>query len=105
MIVRGIICEPGKPPMEAEVDTQFLGTIMGDNRLLLRPFKDRNIGVVVNENYANGSTGLELNRSVGGLFKSVTIYGNMFVAGLEVDGSLLPLNDQQIKLYMKQLGK
>ena len=105
MIVRGIICEPGKPPIEAEIDTQFLGQIMGDSRLLLRPFKDRNIGVVVNENYASDSTGLEHNRSVGGLFKSVTIYGNMFVAGLEVDGSLLSLNDQQIKLYMKQLAK
>ncbi|MBO5986139.1 MAG: hypothetical protein J6X14_08270 [Lachnospiraceae bacterium] len=105
MIVRGIICEPGKPPMEAEVDTQFLGTIMGDNRLLLRPFKDRNVGVLVNENYANGNTGMEHNRNIGGLFKSVSIYGNMFVAGLEVDGSLLSLSDQQIKLYMKQLAK
>ncbi|MBR6477525.1 MAG: hypothetical protein IKS85_03665 [Lachnospiraceae bacterium] len=105
MIVRGIICEPGKPPIEAEIDTSFLGEIMGDNRLLLRPFKDRNVGVVVNENYANDSTGLQLNRSVGGLFKSTTIYGNMFCAGLEVDGSLLSLNDQQIKLYMKQLAK
>lgn len=105
MIVRGIICEPGKPPMEAEIDTQFLGQIIGESRLLLRPFKDRNIGVVVNENYSNGNTGLTLNRSIGGLFKSVTIYGNMFCAGLEVDGSLLPLNDQQIKLYTKQLAK
>ena len=105
MTVRGIICEPGKPPIEAEIDTQFLGQIIGESRLLLRPFKDRNIGVVVNENYANGSTGLTLNRSVGGLFKSTTIYGNMFTAGLEVDGSLLSLNDQQIKLYMKQLAK
>ena len=105
MIVRGIICEPGKPPMEAEVETQLLSTVMGENRLLLRPFKDRNVGVVVNENYANDSTGLEHNRSVGGLFKSITIYGNMFVAGLEVDGSLLSLNDQQIKLYMKQLSR
>ena len=48
MIVRGIICEPGKPPMEAEVETTLLGTVMGENRLLLRPFKDRNVGVVVN---------------------------------------------------------
>ena len=105
MIVRGIICEPGKPPIEAEIDTQFLSQIMGDNRLLLRPFKDRTVGVVVSENYADDSTGLQLNRNVGGLFKSVTIYGNMFVASLDVDGSLLPLNDQQIKLYTKQLAK
>ena len=105
MIVRGIICEPGKPPIEAEIDTSFLGQIIGDRRLLLRPFKDRNVGLVVSEDYANGSTGLPMNRSVGGLFKSVTIYGNIFCAGLEVDGSLLPLNDQQIKLYTKQLSK
>ena len=105
MIVRGIICEPGKPPMEAEVDTTRLGAVMGDKRLLLIPFKDRNDGVVVSENYADDSTGLEFNRSVGGLFKSVTIYGIMFVASLDVDGSLLPLNDQQIKLYMKQLSR
>ena len=72
---------------------------------MLRPFKDRNVGVVVSENYANGDTGLEHNRSVGGLFKSITIYGNMFVAGLEVDGSLLSLSDQQVKLYTKQLAK
>ena len=105
MIVRGIICEPGKPPMEAEVETTLLGTVMGENRLLLRPFKDRNVGVVVNENYASDGTGLEYNRNVGGLFKSVSIYGNFFVASLDVDGSLLPLNDQQIKLYMKQLSR
>lgn len=105
MIVRGLIVEPGKPPIEAEVDTAYLPQIIGEKRMLIRPFKDRNVGIVVNENYESGNTGLEHNRSVGSLFKSTTIYGNMFVAGLEVDGSLLPLNDQQVKLYMKQLAK
>lgn len=105
MIVRGVIVEAGKPPMEAEVDTQFLPQAIGEKRMLIRPFKDRNVGAVVNENYESGATGLPHNRSVGSLFKSTTIYGNFFVAGLEVDGSLLSLNDQQIKLYLKQLGK
>ncbi|MBO4290627.1 MAG: hypothetical protein J5898_01820 [Lachnospiraceae bacterium] len=105
MFVRGVMVEPGEPPKEAEIDTQNLSWIIGEKRLLLRPFKDRNVGAVCDENYASDGTGLKYNRSIGGLFHSTAIYGNMFIAGLEVDGSLLPLNDQQIKLYLKLLSK
>ena len=105
MIVRGVIVEPGKPPMEAEVDTQLLPQAVGDRRQIIRPFKDRNVGAVVSEGYESGDSGLPYNRSVGSLFKSTTIYGTFFVAGLEVDGSLLSLNDQQLKLYLKQLAR
>lgn len=105
MIIRGVLCEVGKPPVEAEIDTQYLDLVVGANRMLIRPFKDRNVGILVNENYESDRMGLKYNRSVGSLFKSVSIYGNLFVAALDVDGSLLSLNDQQMKLYLKQLAR
>lgn len=105
MMVRGVLVEPGKPPLEAEIDTQYLSQVIGEKRLLLRPFKDREVGIVCSENYADESAGLDYNRTIGNIFRNVTIYGNMFVAGLDVDGSLLPLNDQQVRLYLKQLAK
>jgi len=105
MFVRGVICEPGKPAMEAEIDTQFLSQIIGENRVMLRLFKDREVGAVCNDSYNTDQTGLTFNRSIGSIFRSTAIYGTFFVAGLEVDGSLLSLNDQQIKLYVKQLSK
>ncbi len=105
MMVRGVLVEPGKPPLEAEIDTQYLSQVIGEKRLLVRPFKDREVGIVCCEDYADESSGLQYNRTIGSIFKSVSIYGNMFVAGLDVDGSLLPLNDQQVKLYLKQLAK
>lgn len=105
MMVRGVLVEPGKPPLEAEIDTQYLSQVISERRLLLRPFKDRNVGIVCCEDYGNENAGLKYNRTVGSIFRSVTIYGNMFVAGLDVDGTLLPLDDQQVKLYLKQLAK
>lgn len=105
MMVRGVLVEPGKPPLEAEIDTRYLTQVIGEKRLLLRPFKDREVGIVCCEDYGNENAGLQYNRTIGSIFRSVTIYGNMFVAGLEVDGSLLSLNDQQVKLYLKQLAK
>ena len=105
MMVRGVLVEPGKPPLEAEIDTQYLAQVIGEKRQLVRPFKDREVGIVCCEDYADESAGLEFNRTIGNIFRNVTIYGNMFVAGLDVDGSLLSLNDQQVRLYLKQLAK
>lgn len=105
MMIRGVLVEPGKPPLEAEIDTQYLSQVIGEKRLLVRPFKDRNVGIVCCEDYADESAGLQYNRTIGSIFRSVSIYGNMFVAGLDVDGTLLPLDDQQVRLYLKQLAK
>lgn len=105
MMIRGVLVEPGKPPLEAEIDTQYLSQVIGEKRLLVRPFKDREVGIVCCEDYANESAGLEYNRTIGSIFRSVTIYGPMFVAGLEIDGTLEPLTDQQVKQYLKQLAK
>lgn len=105
MIVRGVIVEPGKPPIEAELDTKYFSEIIGENRVLVRPFKDRDVGIVCREDYASDESGLKYNRTIGSIFKSVSFYGNMFVAAVDVDGSLLSLDDKQVKQYLKLLAK
>lgn len=105
MLVRGVLVEPGKPPLEAEIETQYMNEVIGEHRVLIRPFKDREVGGIVREDYSSDATGLKYNRSIGSFFKSVAVYGPMFVAALEVDGSLLPLNDDQVKQYLKILSK
>lgn len=105
MLVRGVLVEPGKPPLEAELETKYLSEVIGANRIILRPFKDREVGAVCREDYQNDEGGLKYNRTIGSIFRSVAIYGPMFVTALEVDGSLLPLSDDQVKLYLKLLSK